>query len=177
VAATPVFLRLWEQALGRLRLRAARLPAALRALRAAWRIALEGGAPEGAEYPEDLLLALCGGDVAVMPGGAAWRKPHTLMAVSKLDQAARCAVLVAFTDRLEPPPAALLAGCAEIVLVRRSAGPLAFRAALQQTLRKWRPETVILEGGEMAQFRSERYFLRGGIANWICPDSPYQARL
>ena len=165
VAATPVFLRLWEQALGRLR------------LRAAWRIALEGGAPEGAEYPEDLLLALCGGDVAVMPGGAAWRKPHTLMAVSKLDQAARGAVLVAFTDRLEPPPAALLAGCAEIVLVRRSAGPLAFRAALQQTLRKWSPETVILEGGEMAQFGSERYFLKGGIANWICPDSPYQARL
>jgi hypothetical protein len=41
------------------------------------------------------------------------------------------------------------------VLVRRSDGPLAFRAALRQTARKWRPEVAYLVGDEMAQFNGD----------------------
>jgi GT2 family glycosyltransferase len=171
-AGQAVFERLWRQALDRLRLRAGRLPAALGALREAWRIALEGGAPEPAGYPEEMILALSGGQIAVMPGNAATGKKVTLVAAS-LDVAPESgSVLVAFTERLEPPPCELLARCAEVVLVARAGGPLAFRAALQQSLRKWRPDVVRLEGAEMAQFENERYFLRGGTSNWICSCSP-----
>jgi len=120
VAAPEVFRKLWRQALDRLRLRGDR-----QALRAAWRIALEGGAPEGVEYSEELLLALTGGDVAVMPG-----RTHG-------------PVLVTYTRQLAPPPPALLDRYAEVVLVRRSAGPLAFRAALDEAVRKWGPRRVV----------------------------------
>ena len=64
-------------------------------------------------------------------------------------------VLVAFTEHAAPPPPEILDICAEIVLVRRAGShalpftgrpevveefaSAAFRAALQQTVRKWRP--------------------------------------
>ncbi len=163
-----VFDKLWRQALHRLRLRAPRLSPAFDALREAWRIALAGGAPESPEYSEESILALSGGRVAVMPGRAPWRKPKTLVAASLPHPPVPGAVLVAFTNRLEPPPVELLDQSAEVVLVERAGGPAAFRAALQQTLRKWRPEAVRMEGGEMAQFETERYFLRGGTSSWIC---------
>ena len=167
-----VFERLWRQALERLRLRAPRFPAALRVLRDAWRIALEGGAPERAEYSEESILALGGGQVAVMPGRAALGKPRTVVAAFLPHAPVPGGVLVAFTGRLEPPDRALLDECAEVVLVARAGGPAAFRAALQQTLRKWRPEVVRLEGEEMAQFENERYFLRAGTSSWIRSCSP-----
>jgi len=120
VAAPEVFRKLWRQALDRLRLRGDR-----DALRAGWRIALEGGAPEGVEYSEELLLALTGGGVAVMPG-------HT-----------DGQVLVTSAAQLAPPAAALLDRYAEVVLVRRGAGPLAFRAAVEQAVRKWGSGRVV----------------------------------
>jgi glycosyltransferase involved in cell wall biosynthesis/GT2 family glycosyltransferase len=80
-------------------------------------------------------------------------------------------VLVAFTDRLETPPPEVLEICAEVVLVRRTGSHAlpatgrpevveefdspAFRAALQQTVRKWRPDIAQLEFTQMAQYAAE----------------------
>lgn len=80
-------------------------------------------------------------------------------------------VLVTFVDDLHTPPAALLAICAGVVQVRRrgshtqrdSGRPdvveefdsLAFRAALQQTIRQWAPEVVQLEFTQMAQYAGD----------------------
>ena len=80
-------------------------------------------------------------------------------------------VLVAFTEHAAPPPPELLAICAEIVLVRRAgshslpftgrpeaveefASP-AFRAALQQTVRKWSPAIAQLEFTQLAQYAAD----------------------
>jgi GT2 family glycosyltransferase/glycosyltransferase involved in cell wall biosynthesis len=77
-------------------------------------------------------------------------------------------LLVAFTEHAAPPPPEVLAICAEVVLVRRAgshdlpftgrpevveefASP-AFRAALQQTVRKWRPAIAQLEFTQLAQY-------------------------
>jgi len=180
VAAPAVFDRLWDQALRRLALRAPRSAAARGALRAAWRTALEGGAPDGAGYPDELILALGAGDVAVIPGAAPVARRRALFAASKAGAVQPGSVLLEYADRLDAPEQALLATSAEIVLVRRAGGPAAFRAALEQSVRKWRPETVVLRGAEMPQFLDERYnpYLRGaGSINWICPDSPYQVSL
>lgn len=80
----------------------------------------------------------------------------------------RSQVLVAFTDDLATPPAELLAICLEVILVRRHGShykrdtPLpdmveeyasqAFRAALKQTIQRWRPDIVQLEFTQMAQY-------------------------
>jgi glycosyltransferase involved in cell wall biosynthesis len=80
-------------------------------------------------------------------------------------------VLVAFTGEPGPPPPELLAICSEIVLVRRpgshdlpSTGrpdaveefdSPAFRAALQQTVRKWRPAIAQLEFTQLAQYAAD----------------------
>ena len=77
-------------------------------------------------------------------------------------------VLVTFSERLEPPAPELLEICAEVVVVaRRGSHSLpsgrnpetveefrspAFRAALQQTARKWRPRIAQLEFTQMAQY-------------------------
>ncbi|HEY2014252.1 MAG TPA: hypothetical protein VGH38_12170, partial [Bryobacteraceae bacterium] len=61
------------------------------------------------------------------------------------------AVLVVFGERLETPSDALLSRCAEVVVVRRSGGFLALRAAVQQSVKKWRPAAAQLHGSEMAR--------------------------
>jgi GT2 family glycosyltransferase/glycosyltransferase involved in cell wall biosynthesis len=77
-------------------------------------------------------------------------------------------LLVAFTEHGAPPPPEVLDLCAEVVLVRRAgshdlpftgrpevveefASP-SFRAALQQTVRKWRPAIAQLEFTQLAQY-------------------------
>jgi GT2 family glycosyltransferase/glycosyltransferase involved in cell wall biosynthesis len=77
-------------------------------------------------------------------------------------------LLVAFTEHATPPPPEVLDLCAEVVLVRRAgshdlpftgrpevveefASP-AFRATLQQTVRKWRPAIAQLEFTQLAQY-------------------------
>jgi len=129
VATPEVFRKLWRQALDRLRLRSSS------ALRGAWRIALEGGAPEGVECDEEALLALTGGGVAVLAGGAPEGK-----------------VLIT-SDEQESP-----AHYAEMVLVRREAGALAYRAALAQTVRKWGRERVVTSSAsaDPGESRSDR---------------------
>jgi GT2 family glycosyltransferase/glycosyltransferase involved in cell wall biosynthesis len=77
-------------------------------------------------------------------------------------------VLVAFTEHAAPPPTEVLDICAEVVLVRRAGShtlPLTglpevveefasptFRAALQQTVRKWQPAIAQLEFTQLAQY-------------------------
>lgn len=157
VASRTVFQRLWKQALDRLRLRVGLGPAPRNALGAAVGIALRGGPAAAAEFSEELLLALSGGGIAVFPGRAALGTPRTLVAGWSAGghAAGTGSVLVAFTERLEAPASELLTACAEVVLVRRSDGPLAFRAALRQTARKWRPEVAYLQGDDMAQFAGD----------------------
>ena len=80
-------------------------------------------------------------------------------------------VLVAFTGSLETPPPEVLKICAEVVLVQRAGShslpstgrpevveefdSLAFSAALEQTVRKWRPAVAQLEFTQMAQYARE----------------------
>jgi glycosyltransferase involved in cell wall biosynthesis len=77
-------------------------------------------------------------------------------------------VLVAFTEHPAPPPPEILQICAEVVLVQRAGShalPLTdrpevveefasetFRAALQQTVRKWHPAIAQLEFTQLAQY-------------------------
>jgi glycosyltransferase involved in cell wall biosynthesis len=77
-------------------------------------------------------------------------------------------VLVAFTEHASSPPLEVLAICAEVVLVHRAGShslpftgrpevveefnSLSFRAALQQTVRKWRPSVAQLEFTQLAQY-------------------------
>lgn len=77
-------------------------------------------------------------------------------------------VMVAFTADLETPPPEVLEICAEVVLVERTGShslpstgrpevveefdsPV-FRAALEQTVRKWQPDVAQLEFTQMAQY-------------------------
>ena len=80
-------------------------------------------------------------------------------------------VLVAFCDQFAAPPAELLDLCSEIVLVRRRGSHYrrdtarpdvveefdseAYRAALKQTIQKWRPAAVQLEFTQMAQYAED----------------------
>lgn len=80
-------------------------------------------------------------------------------------------VLVTFAERLETPAPELLALCAEVVVVRRSGShslpatpdpdtveefrSAAFRAALRETVRKWRPGVAQLELTQLAQYAGD----------------------
>ena len=80
-------------------------------------------------------------------------------------------LLVTFTETAAPPPPEVLDLCAEVVLVRRTGShdrPItdrpevveefdsaAFRAALQQTVRKWRPAVAQLEFTQFAQYAAD----------------------
>ncbi len=80
-------------------------------------------------------------------------------------------LLVAFTEHTAAPPPEILQICAEVVLVRRAGShalPLTgrpevveefasptFRAALQQTVRKWHPAIAQLEFTQLAQYAAD----------------------
>jgi glycosyltransferase involved in cell wall biosynthesis len=127
-----VFRRLWRQAIGRLHRLGNREVLAF--ARQAPRLIARAAGNE----PEELILALGSGKVAVFPGSAPVRGGTILIASPYLPyplshggavriynlmrQAARTRdlVLVAFADPLHTPPAELLDLCAEIVLVERT---------------------------------------------------------
>ncbi|MGA2773295.1 MAG: glycosyltransferase family 2 protein [Bryobacteraceae bacterium] len=153
VASGKLFRKLWRQATRRLR---ARVRPAL--LRTAAGMALGGGLPGVPEYPEELILALTSGAVAVFPGQLVSGRPRAL--IVSPDLAAPLSadfdpVLVAFTKRLATPPPEILAACVEVVLVLEDAASPAFRAALHQTVRKWRPAVAHLEAPQMAQYAAD----------------------
>ena len=139
VASPRVFRRLWRQALDRLRLRAARDPAARAALRGAARLALDGGPARAPAAGEESLLALTDGSVACFPGRAVSGKPPVLVTAPGFESATTDerghAVLLVRVSQLEPPPASLLARYAEIVEARTDG---AFDAAAQWIKHKWR---------------------------------------
>ena len=165
VADRRLFRRLWRQGLDRLRAGAPRNPAMRTALAAAANIALAGGARSDSTIAEEEILALTDGSVAVFPGhkprgtarvlvAAATLRNRKPRAVPDMDQ-----VIVSFADSLEGPPPELLAMCAEIVLVRRQGRSdqpsAAYRAALRQTARKWRPAEARIETRDLARYAAE----------------------
>jgi glycosyltransferase involved in cell wall biosynthesis len=99
-------------------------------------------------------------------GGAVRIHNLTARAAADWDQ-----VLVAFTETDEPPAAELLERYVEVVLVQRSGTHAApsngrpevveqfasacFRAALRETVRKWRPLIAQLEFTQMAQYAAD----------------------
>jgi GT2 family glycosyltransferase/glycosyltransferase involved in cell wall biosynthesis len=80
-------------------------------------------------------------------------------------------LLVAFTEHAAPPPPEVLDLCAEVVLVHRAGShdlpftgrpevveefaSASFRAALQQTVRKWGPAIAQLEFTQLAQYAAD----------------------
>ena len=168
VASPKLFRKLWRQATRRLRtgIRPALLSAAAR-------IALGGGRPGAPEYSEELILALTSGAVAVFPGQIVSVRQRALIVSSYLPSLLtdggtsqmynlmlRVAadfdpVLVAFTKRLATPPPEILALSAEVVLVLEEPASAAFRAALHQTVRKWRPAVAHVQAPQMAQYAAD----------------------
>lgn len=184
VASRKLFRRLWRAAVLRLRIleradvlaRAWRMPPAVGRLpRPAYpeELFLALGSGRVAVFPG----RACGGKPVVLVaspyvpfplshGGAV--RIYNLMqrAAADFDQ-----VLVAFTERLAPLPPELLEICAEVVLVERQGShalpptrdpdtveefrSAAFRAALHQTVRKWRPRIAQLEFTQMAQYAAD----------------------
>jgi glycosyltransferase involved in cell wall biosynthesis len=132
VGSPRVFLRLWKQAIVRLQLLDARQALAF-TRQGPWLAERTAG-----DAPEELILALGSGEVAVFPGRAPSRAEPILIASPYLPyplshggavriynlmrHAARAhsLVLVAFAGTLDTPSAELLDLCAEIVLVRRA---------------------------------------------------------
>ncbi len=192
VASSGQFRRLWRQAIGRLNRQSARPEprrAALAALGEARRVPGWVGRRPPVKMPEEEILALNAGDVAVFPGVRSRGRPVVAVAspyppyplshggaVRMFNLMGRAArdfdqVLVSFVEELAPPPKELLDICAEIVLVRRRGSHLlaesgrpdvveefwspAFRAALRQTIRKWRPAIAQLEFTQMAQYAGD----------------------
>ena len=153
VAGGKLFRKLWRQATQRLRMRDR--PSLLRA---AARMALGGGPPGVPEYPEEPILALNSGAVAVFPGQVVPSRPP-LLVVSQYLAAPLPGdfdpVMVAFTKCLDTPPPEVLAASVEVVLVLEDAGFPAFRAALRQTVRKWRPAVAHMEAPQMAQYAAD----------------------
>lgn len=153
VASGKLFRKLWRQATRRLW--TGDRPALLRS---AARMALGGGAPGVPEYPEELILALTSGAVAVFPGQLVSDRPRALIVSPYLAaplSAGFDPVLVAFTKRLATPSPEVLAASVEVVLVLEGAAPAAFRAALHQTVRKWRPGVAHLAAPQMAQYAAD----------------------
>ena len=99
-------------------------------------------------------------------GGAVRIHNLTSRAAADWDQ-----ILVAFTDNDAPPAAELLERFVEVVLVRRTGShtvpsrrrpevveqfaSASFRAALRETVRKWRPAIAQLEFTQMAQYAAD----------------------
>lgn len=154
-----LFRRLWAQATSRLRLKAAH-----RSLREAVGIALGGGPRLRPLLSEALILALTNGAVAVFPGRAPAGRPRMLIASPDLRRSNPTSgaaaefdqVLVAFSAQADAPPAEILEGYVEVVRVRSGGGSsLSFRAALQQTVRKWQPGTAQLISMQMASYAAD----------------------
>src|SRR5262249_31138181 len=108
---------LWGQAINRLSAIQARQPGAWAALGRAWRIALEGGEEFTPSYPEELVLALTEGSVAVFPGKGCE------------------APVVTPATQLAPPPVELLSRHSAVIVVRGPEQCLAYRAALDWVIR------------------------------------------
>lgn len=156
VWARTTFHRLWVQALKRLRILAAQQASARLALEQAARIAFKGGTATRPACSEELVLALTNGTVFVFPGRQPRANPRVvvgLMPPRPSDREDRDEILVTSVDdpaSLEP---ALLQTYVETVVVRRVPGwPVSFRAALEQSIRKWQPDAAELDRAHLASY-------------------------
>jgi glycosyltransferase involved in cell wall biosynthesis len=136
VAGRTTFVRLWRQALYRLRLLGNRQ--ALHDARTSMLSATPSRDRQGTVLPEDTFLALTNGSVAVYPGRRPSGKPRILVvspylpfplshggAVRMYNLMRRAAadfdqILVAFSETGDPPPAEVRELAIETVLVRRT---------------------------------------------------------
>jgi len=141
VSSPPAFRRLWIQALDRLRLRSD-----YQTLRQAGRIALGGGPALVPVRSEEQVLALTNGTVFVFPGRPRTGKPRAVLAAAspqRSDRADRDEILVALSDSPMAPAPDVRASYLETVLIQKGpSAALSFQAALEQTIRKWQPQTV-----------------------------------
>lgn len=110
VADRAVFLRLWREAIDRLKLLAEK-PGARRALHEASRIAMSGGSAPAPSFPEELFLALTNGCAAVFPGSGAGYGVESV-------------------ERLAPPAAERLREYRELLLVAAPRDSAAYRGAV-----------------------------------------------
>jgi hypothetical protein len=118
VSNRAVFLRLWKQALTRLKLTADRESSRI-ALGRAGAIARGGGPARKSEFSEEAFLALTNGKVANFPGR---------------DSSAPARVIG--VERLAEPAAELLAGCRELVEVAAAKESAEYLAALEWASRR-----------------------------------------
>jgi GT2 family glycosyltransferase len=130
VASRPLFLRLWNEALDRLR-RTGRGPGPIEAAA----IALSGGRLVRPRFPEDEFVAVTDGAAAVFPGSGG-------------------GALLLAAAHLAPPDPSLLARYAAVVVVRASRGSIAFHAARRLASRRW--PGAISEAEEPAPARPDR---------------------
>jgi len=121
VSDADLFGKLWRDAIER-----SRLLSDENALRFACRAPLFTARPVAATLPESEFLALTRGRVAVFPG-----RGHG-------------PVLISSVEALETPAADSLDARVEVVLVAAPRDSLAFRAAIAQTTRKWRPQGILV---------------------------------
>jgi GT2 family glycosyltransferase len=155
VSSQVVFRRLWSQALERLCRRAPHDSAAREALRQAAAIARRGGPAMNSRTSEELILALTNGTVFVFPGHKPTGNPRHLATVPAGRPADRDSILIRFADKPATPESKELMSHIEIVEVQRGpSAELSFRAALRQTLRKWRPDSVEL-GADFVSYTAE----------------------
>jgi glycosyltransferase involved in cell wall biosynthesis/GT2 family glycosyltransferase len=191
VASPGTFSTLWKRAIARLDHRAARMepdPAAIAALKQAWRLALFA-TPAPSPADEAGFLALTSGDVSVFPGRKLSAKPRVVVvspyvpfplahggAVRMYNLMRRAAtdfdqILVCFVDQPTSAPREILDICTEAVLIVREGDHLrplthrpdaveefdvpSFRAALRQTIAKWRPGIVQLEFTQLALYAKD----------------------
>ena len=137
VAGRRLFGKLWDEALGRLRLIGGQ--AAGMALRQAAAIALAGCRSTTME-DETRFLALTDGSVACFPGEYSGPAPATVIAAEAPGAAPPAgSVFVLRSDRWEPPPREWIAACREVVLARN---PAAWRAAVEASRRRWNTATA-----------------------------------
>jgi GT2 family glycosyltransferase len=165
VADPKLFRRLWRQALRRLKLLAPERPAAGAALNSAAAIARDGSPSVACTHAERDFLALTDGSVSVFRGRPAGGRPRIVIASpgiaygkrGELD--GRAQVLVAFAGKFETPPPDVLEVYSEVVLVQRDGtkarSSARFRAALRQTVHKWRPVEARLESQAMEEYTPE----------------------
>ena len=187
------FPSLWHGALRQLNHQAARqepVKSAELVLGEAWRMALTKRTQQATQVEEREILALNSGTVAVFPGlvqdetkptvivatpylpfplshGGAVRMFNLMREAAKTNRQ----VLLAFVEELAPPPAELLAICAEVVLVKRQGSHLRtsaerpdvvedfdrddFRAGLKWSIKKWSPKIAQLEFTQMALYAKD----------------------
>lgn len=169
-----VFDQLWREAVERLA-RQRGNDAARRALQAACRAPLWLTRQEPALAPEELILALGSGHVAVFPGRQHRGRPVIVVVLTAYGSALVAdqvmgydLVLVMVVDQLHTPAANLLNYCVEVVQVQREVPApslqrqelepfdvLALRATLRQVCRKWKPQTVRLEAAKVPVLRAD----------------------